>query len=272
MPDGAPVSALLAAAELPHAEARALLARALGVPREHLIAHPGAWVQPEAAMHFAALAARRRDGEPLAYLLGKQEFYGRPFSVSGDVLVPRPDTETLIEVALACIATRAAPRVLDLGTGSGCVAVTLALERGDACVVATDISPAALNVAQANAAQLGARIDFRTGDWFGALAHGETFDLIVGNPPYVAAGDRHLAALRHEPANALTGGADGLRCLAAIAAAAPAWLAPGGWLAVEHGYDQGAAVRSLLVDAGLTAVATTQDAAAHPRVTAGRAP
>jgi release factor glutamine methyltransferase len=270
MPDGTRVAALLAASALPPREARALLAAAMGTSREHLVAHPDAAVAQFAAARFGEFARRRAQGTPLAYLLGEQEFYGRAFTVTPDVLVPRPDTETLVEAALECLTGRTAPRVLELGTGSGCIAVTLACERPDAQIVATDVSPAALDVARGNAARHGARIELRRGDWLGAVEPGEVFDLVVANPPYVAAGDPHLAALRDEPTLALTDGADGLRCLATIAAAAPARLVPGGWLALEHGHDQGPAVARLLAAAGLQAVTTTRDAVGHPRVTRGR--
>lgn len=264
------VAALLAASGLPNHEARALLAHALQVPRERLIAHPEGPVQADAAQHFGALARRRAAGEPLAYLTGTQEFYGRAFAVTPDVLVPRPDTETLIEVSLACLPPALTARVLELGTGSGCIAITLQCERPHAAVTATDISAAALVVARANAQRHGARIDFHCGDWFAALPAAARFDLVVSNPPYVAAGDPHLAGLAHEPAVALTDGADGLLCLAAIAAAAPRWLADAGWLVLEHGYDQGPAVAALLGAAGLREVSTTRDALGHPRVTRGR--
>jgi release factor glutamine methyltransferase len=270
MAEASTVAALLGTSALPPREARALLAAALGTSREHLVAHPDAAVPDAAAARFGTLATRRAEGAPLAYLLGEQEFFGRAFSVTPAVLVPRPDTETLIDVALGCLAGRAAPRVLDLGTGSGCIAVTLACERPDATVVAVDVSAAALDIARANATRHGATVDLRIGDWFGGVRPGEAYELIVANPPYVAAGDAHLEALRHEPMVALTDGGDGLRCLAAIATAAPPWLAPGGWLALEHGYDQREAVADLLAAAGLREVATTSDAMGHPRVTRGR--
>lgn len=257
--------ALLAASGLPAAEARALLAHVLGAPREALIARPQQAVAASAADRFAALAARRRAGEPLAYLLGEREFYGRAFGVDANVLVPRPETETLVTLALTRLQALAAPRVLDLGTGSGCIAITLALQCPRATVVATDASLDALAVARANAERLAARVAFAHGDWYRAVEG--RFDLIVSNPPYVAEGDPHLAELRHEPPLALTAGADGLACLRTIIAGAPTHLTPGGWLLVEHGYGQGAAVRELFRAAGFAAIATERDLAGIERVT-----
>jgi release factor glutamine methyltransferase len=263
--------ALLAEQVLPAPEARALLARVLRVPRERLVAHPETVVTPQAHTDYMALVARRQSGEPMAYLLGEKEFYGRSFTVTPDVLVPRPDTETLVEVALACLRERNAPRILDLGTGSGCVAITLQLERPDSAVIATDVSAAALTAARANAQSLQAGVSFLQGDWFKALATAAAFDLIVSNPPYVAAADPHLAALRHEPGLALTDGGDGLRCLSILIAGARAHLLAGGWLALEHGYDQAAAVAQRMRDAGFREVTMTRDAGGQTRVTAGRA-
>jgi release factor glutamine methyltransferase len=260
----------VAGSGLPPGEARALLALVLGVARERLIAHPDMTIPAESAARFERLADRRRRGEPLAYLRGEQEFYGRPFRVGPQVLIPRPDTETLVEVALACLHDRRAARVLELGTGSGCIAVTVQLERPDVAVTATDVSPSALDVARWNAQQLGANVEFRTGNWFDAVTASAPFDLIVSNPPYVAAGDPHLGDLAHEPALALTDGADGLRCLITIIGAARQYLFEGGWLALEHGYDQAQAVAELLATAGLREVEVIRDAAGHERVTRAR--
>ena len=265
------VGALLAEHALPATEARALLAWVLHAPRERLVAHPETVVTPQAHAAFTALVERRQAGEPLAYLLGEKEFYGRPFRVTPDVLVPRPDTETLVEVALACLRGRTAPRILDLGTGSGCVAITLQLERPDASVTATDVSAGALAVARANAQSLKADVIFQQGDWFGALARGSTFDLIVSNPPYVAAADPHLAALRHEPGLALTDGGNGLQCLSILIAGALAHLRKEGWLVLEHGYDQAAAITPRMHAAGYQEVTVYRDAGGQTRVTAGRA-
>jgi release factor glutamine methyltransferase len=263
------VAALLAASGLPLLEGRALLAHRLAVPRERLVAHPELVVDTADAETFIELARRRAAGEPLAYLLGDREFYGRSFTVSPDVLVPRPETELLVELALERMRPIEGPRVLDLGTGSGCIAVTLALECRGAQVTATDASPAALELARGNARRLGASVAFHLGDWYGAVPAGHAFDVIVANPPYVAAGDPHLDALRFEPMQALTDGRDGLACLRTIVAGATARLVPAGWLLVEHGYDQAAAVGALFASAGLSAQ-TLADGAGHPRVTLGQ--
>jgi release factor glutamine methyltransferase len=184
------------------------------------------------------------------------------------VLVPRPETELLVDLALDALRDRSSPRILDLGTGSGCIAISLALERRDADVVAADVSADALVVARRNAASLGARVQFECSDWFSRI--GGSYDLIVANPPYVAAGDPHLAALSHEPAGALTDHGDGLGCLRKIIAAAPRFLRPGAHLLLEHGHDQGDSVRRLLTEAGFAAVRTVRDAAGLERVGDGR--
>jgi release factor glutamine methyltransferase len=263
-------SQLLAASALPHIEARALLAHVLGITRERLIAYPETCVAPEVSARFEALAQRRRSGEPLAYLKGEQEFYGRRFIVSPAVLIPRPDTETLIDVALACLREIRQPRVLELGTGSGCIAITLKLECPEAMITAIDVSADALAVAEANARALGGAIEFRAGHWFEAVGTPVRYDLIVSNPPYVAAGDPHLSALTYEPSFALTDGADGLRCLAEIIDTATNHLNDVGWLVLEHGYDQAAAVGKLVKQAGMRDVAAVRDAAGHARVTRAR--
>lgn len=270
------VAALLAGSGLALPEARALLAQRLQVARERLVAHPETIVAAADADAFVALARRRAQGEPLAYLLGEKEFYGRAFAVTPDVLVPRPETELLVDLALERMRALVdesrkldGPRVLDLGTGSGCIAVTLALECPAAQVTATDASAGALAVARRNAERLGAAVAFRSGDWYDALPADAEFDLIVSNPPYVAAGDPHLHDLRFEPSQALTDGRDGLTCLRAITAGAGRRLAPRGWLLVEHGYDQAAAVGALFARSGLDAE-TRADGAGHPRVTLGQ--
>ncbi|MFN9776189.1 MAG: peptide chain release factor N(5)-glutamine methyltransferase [Burkholderiales bacterium] len=268
--------ALLAASALPRLDARALAAHASGRPREWLIAHGDEPAEPAAAATFAAIAARRRAGEPLAYLVGGREFRGRRFAVSPAVLVPRPETEGLVDAALARLPAHRAPRVLDLGTGSGAIAVSLALERPDATVVATDASADALEVARTNAAALGAaRVDFGLGDWWQALpADAAPFDCVITNPPYVAEGDPHLldAALGHEPRAALASGPGGLDAIEAIVAGAPARLVPGGWLLIEHGRDQGEAVRARLAAAGFVEVATLPDLQGLDRIGLGRRP
>jgi release factor glutamine methyltransferase len=290
------IDALLAASGLPRSEALRLLAHATGRSRERLIADSHEMLPSVLAEAFAALARRRAAGEPLAYLVGEREFFGRSFVVDATVLIPRHETELLVERALAAIdsvavdpaaidppaigstavdatSDRRRLRVLDLGTGSGIVAITLALERPDIEVVATDASDEALRIASHNAARLGASIVCVSGDWFGALAVGmDRFDVVVANPPYIAADDRHLdeGDLRFEPIAALTDGADGLQALRQIVADAPSWLARGGVLAVEHGHDQATAVRTLFDAAGFADVACARDLAGIERVTSGR--
>jgi len=261
------VATLLKTSALPLLEARALLAHVLARTREALVAHPELEVGAAAARRFEQLAARCRAGEPLAYLLGVRDFYGRWFAVNSAVLVPRPETELLVQLALDSARTLFAPNVLDLGTGSGCIAISLALDVAQAEVFGTDISPAALDVARTNATNLVARVAFIESDWYmGIRGH---FDVIVSNPPYVAQGDTHLAALKYEPEIALIAG-DGLSCLRRIIAGAPAHLSTGGWLLVEHGYDQAQAVRELFAHAGFDSIQTAQDDAGIERVTSAR--
>jgi release factor glutamine methyltransferase len=251
-------------------DARLLLQYATGCSHADLLARPETPVFAPAYAQFAEWVGRRAMGEPLAYLVGEAEFRGRVFQVSPAVLIPRPETEVLIEQALEKMRDLPAPRVLDLGTGSGIVAISLALECPAASVTAADISPAALQVAANNAGRLGARVEFVESDWLSALA-GRQFDLIVSNPPYVAEGDPHLElnGLPFEPRLALTdreAGGNGLACIRRIVAAAPAHLVPGGWLLFEHGYDQGEASRNLLHDAGFKAASTLPDLAGIDRV------
>lgn len=253
------------------AEARLLLGHVLGRNSAWIEAHRDDALGETDARDFAALAARRAAGEPVAYLLGSREFYGRDFKVSPAVLIPRPDTELLVELALAALAGQPSPRVLDLGTGSGCIAITLALERPDARLTAVDAAAAALAVASQNAAAFQASVRCLEGEWFAPVG-GERFDLIVSNPPYVAAGDRHLGEgdLRFEPLSALASGVDGLDDIRCIVAAAPAHLESGGCLLLEHGYDQAAAVVAMLSASGFRDVASHPDLAGIPRVTGGR--
>jgi release factor glutamine methyltransferase len=248
-------------------DAQLLLAHALGTTRGRLLSHPELVVEAPAARRYAALIARRAAGEPLAYLTGTRDFWSLRLTVSPAVLVPRPETELLVERALGLRAAREG-RVVDLGTGSGAVALALASERPHWQLTATDMSAEALAVARANAAQLGIRVEFREGSWFEPLA-GRRFDLVVSNPPYVAADDPAMrsGALAHEPRVALTPGADALACLRAIVHAAPQHLVRGGWLLLEHGAQQGEAVRAELVLAGFSYVRSHRDLAGHERVT-----
>ncbi len=250
-------------------ENRILLCHALQLPRVALITQAERALTSEEAGTLAGLVQRRLDGEPIAYIVGEREFFGLPFRVSPAVLIPRPDTELIVELALARLAPRA--RLLDMGTGSGAIAVALAHTRPDATVTALDVSDAALDIAQANAAANGARVRFLRSDWYAALGE-ERFDLIASNPPYIASGDRHLSEgdLRFEPTGALTDHADGLSALRIIVDGACAHLEPGGWLLLEHGYDQAEAVRALLAARGFTEVQSWRDLAGIERVSGGR--
>ncbi len=259
---------LLDAAPLPINEARTLLAHVLGVRREKLVAHPERVLTIAEFDAYEALLYRRSNGEPMAYVLGVQEFYSLAFRVTPAVLIPRPETESLVDLLRVRLAAHIAPRVLDLGTGSGCIAIAFATARPDATVLAVDVSEAALEVARDNAARHAAAVTFRRSDWYGGVDG--RFDAIVANPPYVRDDDPHLTALGHEPRAALSGHADGLRCLRTVIERAPELLGPGGWLMVEHGHDQGAAVRALFDRVGLSDVETTCDLAGHERVCAGR--
>lgn len=262
---------LIARAGLPVNEARILLMHVLGVSRTWLIAHDTDTVDAAVAARFTVLAQRRIGGEPIAYLVGWREFMGHVFKVSPAVLIPRPETELLVETGLASIEGIRAPRVLDLGTGSGAIAISLALARPDAEVIATDASGSALAVARTNATMLGARVSFCRGDWWTALDdndRGTGFDLIVSNPPYIASRDAHLGQgdLRFEPPGALTDYADGLAALRTIVTQAPAYLRPGAALWLEHGYDQAQAVRNLLAEAGLQGAQSHRDLAGIERI------
>lgn len=271
--DGATIASALreAAGRIESSEARSLLAHVLSVPRAQLVAHPERALEQEVAGRFAALVARRAAGEPVAYILGEREFWGLALCVSPAVLIPRPETELLVERALELLHDGAPRRVLDLGTGSGAVAIAIARERPRARLVATDVSADALDVARHNARRHGVSITFALGDWFEALAD-EQFDLIVSNPPYVASSDAHLARgdVRFEPRVALDGGDDGVECIRRIAREAYTRLAPGGRLALEHGFDQGAACRDVLLGAGYADVKGFTDLSGHPRACVGR--
>jgi release factor glutamine methyltransferase len=251
-------------------DAEVLLGHVLGWPRGTLIARGDLRLAVDDLARFEALVQRRITGEPVAYLTGRREFWSLELEVDANVLVPRPETELLVELALQAIAGRRSPRVADLGTGSGAVALAVATERPDAEVVAVDTSPAALQVARHNALRLGrTNVTFLSGSWYAPLA-GQRFDLVLSNPPYLADDDPHLPSLRHEPAIALACGPTGEEALAAVTAGAPAHLAPGGMLAVEHGMTQGAAVRAMMAAAGLLRPATHRDLAGLDRVTSAQ--
>jgi len=258
-------------------DAQLLLLHALGKsPQERawLLAHDTDELPPGAQAALDARVQRRAAGEPLAYITGHQEFFGLDLQVDARVLVPRPDTETLVEWALDALQapTDAAPAVLDLGTGSGAIALALKATRPDLRVSAVDYSADALAVARANAQRLGLEVQFSQGAWFAALPQPTArFHVIVSNPPYIAAQDGHLVALSHEPLQALASGADGLDDIRQIIVQAPAHLHPGGWLLLEHGYDQAAAVRDLLRDVGFEDVQSRRDLSGIERCSGGRA-
>jgi release factor glutamine methyltransferase len=270
----ATIDALLrhATATIDRVDAEWLLAHALTRPRTWLFAHAGDLVTVDVVARFEALLARRQAGEPVAYLTGSQGFWTLELDVSPATLIPRPETELLVELALARIPVDAETRIADLGTGSGAIALAIAKERGRAEVIASDASTAALEVAQRNAARNGiANVDFRNGDWLAPLA-GERFSLIASNPPYIAEGDPHLGEgdLRFEPPTALSSGHDGLDAIRRIARDAPTHLHPGGWLLLEHGWGQGDVVRALLEASGFVDVQTAQDLEGRERVSLGR--
>ncbi len=252
-------------------EVQSLLQAVLLVDRARLLTHPEQVLSDEQLSRYTALFERRLNGEPIAYLLATREFYGLDFKVTPATLIPRPETELLVELALQRIPQRGAFRVLDLGTGSGAIALSIAHARPDAGVVAVDASQDALAVARENAQRLNTgNVRLLHSDWFSALS-GEHFDLIVANPPYVAANDAHLAQgdLRFEPRSALASGADGLDDIRRICAQAKAHLDPGGWLLMEHGYDQAEQVRTLLRQSGFTGVFSARDLSGIKRVSGG---
>jgi release factor glutamine methyltransferase len=246
-------------------EARILLAAASGFSQAAVLAFPERGLPADCAERFADFAARRRRGEPVAYIVGEQEFYGLRLAVTPAVLIPRPETELLVDLALE----RGFERAVDLGTGCGAIALALKQQRPAACLIGVDASAAALEVAHRNAVQLALDVEWRHGRWCEPLG-AERYDLMVANPPYVAEGDRHLAALSYEPPHALVGGADGLDAIRLIVAQAPVHLATGAWLLIEHGTGQDAAVRGLLCNAGLRDVQTWPDLAGIARVSGAR--
>ena len=263
-----------AGARIDPVDAQWLLVHALGKPRSWLYAHGDDIADEAVAARFEALVARRVAGEPVAYITGRRGFWRFDLAVTPATLIPRVETELLVELALARLSQDRELRIADLGTGSGAIALALAHERPRARVVATDASDAALAVARSNANALGIdNIDFRRGDWLAPLA-GEHFVLIASNPPYIASDDPHLGAgdLRHEPVSALASGPDGLDAIRVIVGDAPAHLVTDGWLLLEHGLEQGRAVRGLLHTAGFVDVATEHDLEGRDRVTLGRMP
>lgn len=273
--NAASIAALQRQSPLDALETRILLSHVTGLSRMQLITHDEQVLTPAQSETLQQLIRRRQQGEPIAYLTGQREFYGLMLRVTPDVLIPRPETELLVELALARLP--AGGRVLDMGTGSGAIAVAIAHERPDAEVTALDVSPAALAVAAENAGRRMSPIRFIESDWYRALGEQpaqnepQSFDVIVANPPYIVAGDTHLAQgdLRFEPVNALTDHGDGLSALRTIIAGAPAHLRAGGWLLMEHGYDQAAAVRELLELQGFREVRSWRDLAGIERVSGG---
>lgn len=255
-------------------EAQIIIAHALGVERAWLIAHDRDMLSPVQCNAVETLIARRELGEPVAYILGEKEFYGRLFKVTPDVLIPRPETELLVEAALERLPTDKPARILDLGTGSGCIAITLALERPKADVWALDFSLAALETARVNASRLDASdISFMKSHWFEGF-NVRNFDVIVANPPYIACDDPHLACgdLRFEPLDALQSDSQGLADIHTITAGASAHLVHGGWLLFEHGHDQGETCKKLLRQSGWSRVKTWLDISGLPRVSGGQWP
>jgi release factor glutamine methyltransferase len=270
-------AALLRACALPQLEARILLMHVLGWRRTELITRDREALSPDAIARFEALAARRSDGEPIAQLVGKREFFGLEFDVTPDVLIPRPETELLVELALEAIADASSPRVLDLGTGTGAIAISIAHARPEARVWAVDRSRAALDVARGNASRLldakraGGPLSFVESDWTANIDPSLRFEAIVSNPPYIASDDPHLEQgdLRFEPRGALTDDADGLSAIRRIIESAPFLLANNGALWIEHGYDQAQAVLALLKARGFTDVRSTRDLAGIERCSGG---
>jgi len=253
-------------------DAEVLLMYVLDKPRSHLYAWPERTLSPAELARFETLLARRVAGEPVAHLTGRREFWSLPLSVTADTLIPRPETEILVEQALAVLPPNEPLRVADLGTGSGAIALAIARERPQCRILATDISAAAIAVAQGNARRLGIdTVTFRTGDWCESLS-GMQPDMIVSNPPYIADADPHLETgdVRYEPRTALAAGPQGMDALTVIARCAPDYLQPGGWLLMEHGHDQGKLARQLLELTGLTEVIDYADDAGLSRVIAGR--
>lgn len=263
------IAAIMRDAAIPQLEARILLGHVTHLSRVQLITQSQRVLTAEEARQLTELFERRLAGEPIAYLIGEREFYGLSFTVNPAVLIPRPETELLVELALQYLPQHG--RALDLGTGSGAIAIAIAHERPDATVTALDVSEQALSVAQANADRHDARISFFCSDWFAAVDNSR-YDVIVSNPPYIVSGDRHLSEgdLRFEPVDALTDHADGLSALRIISRNASHHLSAHGWLLMEHGYDQAAAVRALLEADGFTEIQSWRDLAGIERASGGK--
>jgi release factor glutamine methyltransferase len=259
------VAEAIAASAIDAREARLLLAEAAGFSQASIAASPQQEIPFEVENAFFEFVQRRKAGMPVAYILGRKEFYGLELAVNPSVLIPRPESELLVDLALE----RRPATALDLGTGSGAIALALKFHLKQARVTAVEADLSALLTAKRNAARLGLEVDFRHGRWFEPVA-GERFELIVSNPPYVASGDPHLPALRFEPRSALVAGADGLDGIREIVGEARPFLAPGAWLLLEHGQGQDPAVRRLMDDAGLETVTSWPDLAGIPRVTGGK--
>lgn len=261
--------------EDPGLEAEILLGFVLNKGRTHFRAFPDSPVPILASRAFRDLVQKRNQGMPIAYLTGYREFWSMDFEVSPSVLIPRPETELLVEISLEWIRTRHQPRVLDLGTGSGAIAISLATERPDAEITAIDASSLALALARKNAHRLNCHnVEFIESDWLQSLEKTRRFDLIVSNPPYIPEKDPHLSRgdLRFEPLSALASGPDGLDDIRRITSEAVGFLAPDGSLAFEHGFDQADAVQKILAEAGYTEIQTHMDLQRHPRVTMARYP
>lgn len=273
------IASLLRSAELPDSptarlDAELLLAAALGKPRSFLHTWPERIVSTEAALAFAGYLQRRRTGEPVAYILGQQGFWKLDLEVAPHTLIPRPDTEMLVEAALELVPAFAPAQVLDLGTGTGAIGLALANDRQQWKITAVDRVPEAVALAERNRQRLQLdNAEVLNSHWFSAL-EGRQFDLIISNPPYIAETDPHLSMgdVRFEPGSALTSGPDGLDDLRTIISEAPAHLSPGGWLLLEHGYDQGPAVRELLIRHGFERIQTRRDLGEHERITFGCVP
>ncbi|WP_050476376.1 peptide chain release factor N(5)-glutamine methyltransferase [Herbaspirillum rhizosphaerae] len=274
IPPGISLADALRSAPLDALENRILIGHALQLTRIQLITQSERLLTAAEATQLSALLRRRLQGEPIAYLVGEREFFGLAMQVTPDVLIPRPDTELLVELALERLPLQG--KALDMGTGSGAIAVAIAHTRPDVAMTALDVSEAALKVAASNAQRHGAKVDFLRSDWYAALGEvaAPYLDLIVSNPPYIVAGDAHLSQgdLRFEPIAALTDHADGLSALRIIIDGAAAYLKPDGWLLMEHGYDQSEAVRKLLAQRGFAEVQSWRDLAGIERVSGGKLP